>query len=82
MWTAAATSSCNPISREEKDHRETLGLCRFCGGNHFQRDDPSLKAKLEKEANKGAPPRYPISASTSNVNSLSTPVTVSHVMSG
>jgi len=64
------TSSHNPISQEEKDRREALGLCRFCGGNHFKRDCPSLKAKLEKEANKGPPPRYP------------TPVTVSQILSG
>ena len=74
------TSSCNPISQEEKDCREALGLCRFCGGNHFKRDCPSLKAKLEKEANKGPPPRY--RTSTSNVNSDFAPVTVSHILSG
>ena len=74
------SSSRNPISQEEKDRRETLGLCRFCGGNHFKRDCPSLKAKLEKEANKGPPPRYPTPASTSNVNSDS--VTISHAISG
>src|SRR5277367_1305819 len=74
------TSFRNPISQEEKDCREALGLCRFCGGNHFKRDCPSLKAKLEKEANKGLPPRYPTPASTSNVNSDSTPVTVSHIV--
>lgn len=49
----SAPKSNNPISQEEKDRREALGLCRFCGGNHFKRDYPSLKAKLEKEANKG-----------------------------
>ena len=74
------SSSCNPISQEEKDRRETLGLCRFCGGNHFKRDCSSLKAKLEKEDNKGPPPRYPTSASTSNVNSDF--VTISHAISG
>jgi hypothetical protein len=70
----------NPISQEEKERRESLGLCRFCGGNHFKRDCPSLKAKLEKEGNKNPPPRYPTPASTSNVNSDS--VTVSHILSG
>src|SRR5271170_1556489 len=75
----SSTSSRNPISQEEKERREALGLCRFCGGNHFKRDCPSLKAKLEKEGNKNPPPRYPTPASTSNVNSDS--VTVSHVIS-
>src|SRR5277367_5493891 len=74
------TSFRNPISQEEKDRREALGLCRFCGGNHFKRDCPSLKAKLEKEASKGPPPRYPTPASTSSINSDSTPVTVSHIV--
>ena len=76
------TSFHNPISQEEKDRREALGLCRFCGGNHFKRDCPSLKAKLEKEASKGPPPRYPTPASTSSVNSDSAPVNVSHIISG
>ena len=74
-------SSRNPISQEEKDRREAMGLCRFCGGNHFKRDCPSLKAKHEKESNKSTL-RYSTPASTSNVNSNSTPVTVSHVISG
>src|SRR5277367_2143231 len=74
------TSFRNPISQEEKDRREALGLCRFCGGNHFKRDCPSLKAKLEKEGSKGPSPRYPTPVSTSNVNSDSTPVTVSHIV--
>lgn len=63
LTSSKSTSSRNPISQEEKDRREALGLCRFCGGNHFKRDCPSLKAKLEKEANKGPPPRYPTPAS-------------------
>ena len=72
----------NPISQEEKERREAMGLCRFCGGTHFKRDCPSLKAKVEKEGNKGPPPlRYP-TPSTSNVNSESTHVTVPHVISG
>jgi hypothetical protein len=77
-----SSSPRNPISQEEKERREALGLCRFCGGNHFKRDCPSLKAKLEKEASKGPPPRYPTPASTSNVNSDSAPVNVSHIISG
>ena len=78
--SSPTSSSHGPISQEEKDRRETLGLCRFCGGNHFKRDCPSLKAKLEKEGSKGLPPHYPTPASTSNVNS--DPVTVSHTISG
>jgi hypothetical protein len=76
------SASHGPISQEEKDRRETLGLCRFCGGNHFKRDCPSLKARLEKGGSKGPPPRYPTPASTFNVNSDSAPVTVSHVIPG
>jgi len=72
----------NPISQEEKERREAMGLCRFCGGNHFKCDCPSLKAKSEKEGHKGPPPRYPTPASTSNVNSDSPHVTVPHVISG
>ena len=79
-FSKSSPTSHNSISQEEKDRRETLGLCRFCGGNHFKRDCPSLKAKLEKEANKGPPPRYPTPASTSNVNSDF--VTISHAISG
>jgi len=75
-----STSSRNTISQEEKGRHEALGLCRFCDGNHFKCDCPSLKAKLEKEANKGPPPRYPTPASTSNVNSDSTLVTVSNTI--
>ena len=67
--TPNSTSPRNPLSQEEKERREALGLCRFCGGNHFKRDCPSLKAKLARDADKGAPPRYPTPASTSNVNS-------------
>ena len=65
--------SSNPISKEEKDRREALGLCRFCGGNHFKRDCPLLKAKLEKESNKS-------SASTSNINSEPASVSISHII--
>ena len=80
----STSSPRGPISQEEKDRREALGLCRFCGGNHFKRDCPSLKAKLEKGGSKGPPPRYPTStpASTFNVNSDSAPATVSHVIPG
>jgi hypothetical protein len=79
-FSKSSFTSHNPISQEEKDRREAMGLCRFCGGNHFKRDCPSFKAKLEKEGNKSPPPRYPTPASTSNINSDS--VTVSHVISG
>jgi hypothetical protein len=76
-----ASGSHGPISQEEKDRREALGLCRFCGGNHFKRDCPVLKAK---EAKKGSS-RYPTPAPTLNVNSDSAPsvppVTVSHIIS-
>jgi hypothetical protein len=75
------STSHNPISQEEKERREAMGLCRFCGGTHFKRDCPSLKAKVEKEGSKGPPPRYP-TPSTSNVNSDATHVTVPHVISG
>src|SRR5271170_3649415 len=75
-FSKSPSTSHNPISQEEKDRRKAMGRCRFYGGNHFKRDCPSLKAKLEKEANKGPPPRYPTPTSVSNVNSDS--VTVSH----
>jgi hypothetical protein len=80
-----SSGSHAPISQEEKDRREALGLCRFCGGNHFKRDCPALKAKLEKEAKKGLlSSRYPTPTSTSTITSDSTgtnPVIVSHVLS-
>jgi hypothetical protein len=76
-----ASGSHGPISQEEKDRREALGLYRFCGGNHFKRDCSALKAK---EAKKGSS-RYPTPAPTLNVNSDSAPsvppVTVSHIIS-
>jgi hypothetical protein len=41
-----------PLTKEEKNRREALGLCRFCGKKgHFKKDCPDLKAKLEKEHN-------------------------------
>jgi hypothetical protein len=66
-----------PLSDAEKQYREDNNLCRFCGGNHFKKDCEELKKKLEREAKKGLPPRYP-TPSSSHVNA---PVTVSHIIS-
>jgi hypothetical protein len=71
-----------PLSEAEKQYREDNNLCRFCGGPHFKKDCEELKKKLEREAKKGLPPRYPTPASSSNVNAFSaSPVTVSHIIS-
>ena len=70
-----------PLTAEEKNRRESLGLCRFCGNKgHFKKDCPDLKAKLERDQNKGSS-RYPTPVSSSNVNVPPAPVTVSHIIS-
>jgi len=71
------------LTAEEKNRREALHLCRFCGSNeHFKKDCPDLQAKLERE-HKGSS-RYPAPASTSNVNAPTAPapsVAISHTIS-
>lgn len=74
-----------PLSDAERQYREDNDLCRYCGGKgHYKKDCEKYKKKLEMDAKKGLPPRYPPPLSSSNVNASSAParpVTVSHIIS-
>ena len=85
VHTASSLSNPRPpLSDAEKQYREDNNLCRYCGSkDHFRKDCDKYKKKLEMDAKKGLPPRYP-HPSSSNINAPpnpARPVTVSHIIS-
>jgi hypothetical protein len=82
---ATASTPRPPLSDAEKQYREDNNLCRYCGSkDHFRKDCDKYKKKLEIDAKKGLPPRYPPPPSSAHINASSAParpVTVSHIIS-